>query len=241
MQGKWLELWNIKTGRTESEDLSDNIAVQLGILTEPFNLSWFEKRNDCALEHHQREYRKAIGKVPAQGTIDAMWDSRIVEAKHTHAFNSMDTLIEYYMPQIQLYAHLAGAEGIHLSVIFGNNKWEDAYVRYDDEYFNSMWAVVSDFWNYVLRDQQPIAVTVPQISIEAIEVDDMVIRNATQDNAFVDAAHTYIENEAASRSFDTAKKDLKAMVADNEREVYCGTLSIKRSKNGALRFTKLEK
>jgi len=29
MQGEWLKLWQIKTGRVESDDLSDNIAVQL--------------------------------------------------------------------------------------------------------------------------------------------------------------------------------------------------------------------
>ena len=32
MNGDWLELWQIKTGRVESDDLSRNIAVQLGSL-----------------------------------------------------------------------------------------------------------------------------------------------------------------------------------------------------------------
>ena len=31
--GDWLELWQIKTGRVESDDLSRNIAVQLGSWT----------------------------------------------------------------------------------------------------------------------------------------------------------------------------------------------------------------
>ena len=42
MQGRWLELWQQKTGRSEPEDLSRNIAVQLGIWTEDFNIKWFE-------------------------------------------------------------------------------------------------------------------------------------------------------------------------------------------------------
>ena len=37
MQGNWLELWQVKTGRIEPEDLSRNIAVQMGIQTEEFN------------------------------------------------------------------------------------------------------------------------------------------------------------------------------------------------------------
>ena len=27
MRGEWLELWEIKTGRRESEDLSDNLSL----------------------------------------------------------------------------------------------------------------------------------------------------------------------------------------------------------------------
>ena len=53
MQGHWLELWQIKTGRSEPEDLSNNIAVQLGIETEEFNLDWFAKNNNSELDSFQ--------------------------------------------------------------------------------------------------------------------------------------------------------------------------------------------
>ena len=45
MNGDWFELWEVKTGLKEPEDLSSKLAVQLGIHTEDFNLSWFEKEN----------------------------------------------------------------------------------------------------------------------------------------------------------------------------------------------------
>ena len=44
MQGDWQELWEIKTNRRKPDDLSDNLAVQLGTFTERFNLEWFEKQ-----------------------------------------------------------------------------------------------------------------------------------------------------------------------------------------------------
>ena len=238
MQGNWLELWQIKTGRSESEDLSRNLAVQLGVWTENFNLQWFEQEHSAVIHNHQYEYEKQIGSVPTKGTIDGMWNGSIVEAKHTNAMNSMENVIEYYMPQVQLYAHLAQADGAFLSVIFGNNKWESSFVRYNEEYFNSMWAVVSDFWGYVVRDEEPVGIETPSLSLDKIEVDNMVRRDASTDNAFIDAAHTYIEHEDAARVFETAKADLKAMVGSNEREVYCDLLTIKRDKRGALRITK---
>ena len=237
MQGDWLGLWQVKTGRAESDDLSQNIAVQLGIHTESFNLNWFERTYNKTLSDHQHIYTDVIGRVPVRGTIDAKMGNAIVEAKHTNSMNNMDAVIAYYMPQIQLYARLAGAEGIFLSVIFGNNKWEATYVSYDNEYFNSMWAVVSDFWGYVIRDEEPVGIQTPEISIDKIKVDDMVKRDASTDNAFIDAAHTYIQHKDSARLFENAKKDLKQMVADNEREVYCDLLTIKRSKSGSLLFT----
>ena len=65
MQGNWLELWQIKTGLVESDDLSRNLAVQLGSYTEDFNLEWFEIEYDCILSNLQHEYELQIGTVPA--------------------------------------------------------------------------------------------------------------------------------------------------------------------------------
>jgi hypothetical protein len=237
MEGDWLSLWQIKTGRADSEDLSRNIAVQLGIHTESFNLNWFEQERSCVLSNHQLEIEQMIGTVPAKGMIDAMWDGNIVEAKHTNSFTNMDSIIERYMPQIQLYAHLSNAEGTFLSVIFGNSKWESAYVARNQEYFDSMWAVVSDFWGYVLRDEEPVGVDVQTLSIDKIAVDEMVRRDASEDNHFISNAHDYIQNETAAKAFDNAKKNLKAMVGENEREVYCDLLAVKRNKAGSLSVT----
>ena len=236
MQGDWLELWQVKTGVKEPENLDDNIAVQLGKWTESFNLSWFEKHYNCALSGHQCEYEQVIGTVPSRGTVDARWGAGIVEAKHTNPFNKIDDVIDFYMPQIQLYAHLAKSDGVYLSVIFGNSKWESTFVKYNSEYFNSMWAVVSDFWGYVIRNEEPVGIQTPDISTDNITVDNMVKRDASRDNQFMDAVFTYTQGYEQSRVFENAKRDLKAMVAPNEREVYCDKLSIRRDKRGSLRI-----
>jgi hypothetical protein len=102
-----------------------------------------------------------------------------------------------------------------------------------------MWAVVSDFWGYVLRKEEPVGNDEPvQLGTDKIAVDNMVKRDASKDNSFVDAAYTYVTLEADAKAFDQSKKDLKNMVGSDEREVYCSNLTIKRSKNGSLRITK---
>ena len=253
MQGNWLELWQVKTGRVEPDDLSRNIAVQMGVHTENFNLDWFAHEYSYDLHNKQLSEEDNINGIPAKGTFDAMvytessnstsfqqqHDAHIVEAKHTNAYNTLDKVIEYYMPQVQLYIKLANADGAYLSVIFGNNKWESAYVSRNKEYFDSMWAVVSDFWGYVHRDEEPVGNDQPiQLGTDKIAVDNMVKRDATTDNQFMDAAITYCETEAAAKDFDSAKKQIKDMVGDNEREVYCDELTAKRDKRGAIRITR---
>src|SRR5665254_20970 len=37
-----LRLWREKRGEVEPEDLSGNIIVQLGLVTEPLNRTWYE-------------------------------------------------------------------------------------------------------------------------------------------------------------------------------------------------------
>ena len=244
MQFKWYDLWLVKTGRAEAEDLSDNIAVQLGSHTENFNIKWFEKSTGCFVTKQQKQFKKTIGDVPLVGTVDGIVveSAAIIEAKHTNPFNDMNDMIERYMPQIQLYCHVSGAEGCHLSVIFGNSKWQSAFVHYDEEYFNKMMVFINDFWWHVVNDKEPVGMDTPEdININNIPVDNMVVRDASTDNAFVDASITYINGLEQNKVFENAKKDLKNMVGSNEREVFCDYLTIKRDKRGSLRISKRSK
>ena len=74
-----------------------------------------------------------------------------------------------------------------------------------------------------------------------VEINDMVARDATGDNEFMHYADSYIETKQAAKTHADATKQLKAMVATNEREVYTDRLQIKRDKRGALRINVLEK
>jgi len=239
MSGQWYNLWEIKTGRKEPDDLSNNLAVQLGILTESLNLDWFEKEHYCVLEHHQFEYKEQYPDInlTLKGTVDAHWGDAIVEAKHTNAFNTMEKLLTYYMPQLQFYMFLAKEQSCYLSAIFGNHKYESCCVSFDKAYWDRMFAVIKEFNGYVQRDEEPIGFGEPIVAeINHIPVDQMVVRDASSDNMFVDRAATYIQYYQQSIQFENAKKDLKQMIGDDEREVYCDQLQLKRSKNGSVRI-----
>src|SRR5258708_8304725 len=49
-----LRLWREKRGKAEPEDLSDNLIVQLGLVTEPLNRQWFERHTGRVITQVQR-------------------------------------------------------------------------------------------------------------------------------------------------------------------------------------------
>jgi predicted phage-related endonuclease len=52
-----LRLWHEKRGEIEPEDLSGNLAVQLGCATEALNRTWFEGETGRRLKDVQRFLR----------------------------------------------------------------------------------------------------------------------------------------------------------------------------------------
>jgi predicted phage-related endonuclease len=248
MNGNWYELWQIKRGLVEPEDLSRKVAVQMGITTESMNLRWFEHEYNKKIINEQRKYTREHNGVPYAGTIDGLiWTDHLqveglIEAKHTFAHNTLDKVCDYYMAQVQLYLWLSDSDGVYMSVLFGNNRWECSYIKRHDSYISVVLDACTDFWAHVESGDEPIGHDQPIASpINQIPIDDMIKRDASMDNHFTSIAQDYIEYEGAAKSFDSAKKDLKAMVADNEREVYSELLTIRRDKRGALRISKRSK
>jgi predicted phage-related endonuclease len=49
-----IRLWKEKRGEVESEDLSGNLIVQLGVVTEALNRSWYERNTGRSVVDSQR-------------------------------------------------------------------------------------------------------------------------------------------------------------------------------------------
>src|SRR4029077_16098624 len=52
-EGALIRLWREKRGEIEPEDLSGNLTVQFGIVTEDLNRRWFERETGRQLAHVQ--------------------------------------------------------------------------------------------------------------------------------------------------------------------------------------------
>src|SRR5260370_8141602 len=55
-----LRLWREKRGEVEPEDLSGNLIVQLGLVTEPLNRHWFERNTGQLIAEVQRRVQHPV-------------------------------------------------------------------------------------------------------------------------------------------------------------------------------------
>ena len=244
MKGDWHDLWLVKTGRKEPDDLSDVFRVNLGVATEDFHIDWFSRHAGFPVEEKQKEFSLTIDHVPYKGQADAIMrtddayaPNTILECKHTSSNKSMKDMLENYMPQLHMYMRLSNTNECFFSVIFGN-EWAWCRVKFDEDYWMNVHHTVMDFWETVetLIEPSVNGVDVNKIDWSNIAIDGLVARDASKDNYFIDLAHNYVQTIDAAKDHETAKKQLRSLIQDDEREVYCDFLSIKRDKRGACRI-----
>ena len=240
MSGKWNELWKIKTGKIGRVDLSHEFHVQLGVETENFNLMWSQRAFDYEWSA-QKKFEMSYGSIPFQGTVDGYDKDKhmIIECKHTHGMNTMDNMINFYMPQIQFYLYISKAKQCLLSVILGN-KYDGVIIDSSKQYQAEMLNMIKIFWDYVVHDEEPEDkyINTPTSITDAIPINGKTKRDVTKSNSFTEATNAYMMFEETAKKFEKAKKQLKEEIKPDEAEIYNDVLSVKRDKRGSVRITK---
>jgi hypothetical protein len=72
-EAKLIQLWREKRGEIEPEDLSDNLMVQLGSVTEDLNRRWYQRNTGYAIKDVQKRIQHPVHKWMA-ATLDGMVD-----------------------------------------------------------------------------------------------------------------------------------------------------------------------
>tara|TARA_S200002703_G_scaffold158881_1_gene170492 strand:+ start:962 stop:1621 length:660 start_codon:yes stop_codon:yes gene_type:complete len=155
VEGKWKDIWEIKTGRLHKEDLSDVLPVQMGIYTEPFNIQWFEKQTGFKVTNNNDVYKNPDVEF-LHATVDGIIDSEdaIFEAKHVSPF-SVKNVVDKYYPQLQHYMLVTGLKKAYLSVLVGNLQHKIYEIEADIEFIHKLLYAETHMWAYVQADVPP--------------------------------------------------------------------------------------
>jgi predicted phage-related endonuclease len=116
-----VRLWREKRGEVEPEDLSGNLVVQLGRVTEELNRRWYEVQSGQEVVEVQKHIRHS-GLQWMGATLDGRVRSSgaVFEAKFMLPWCfSEEAAAEKYMPQLQHNMWVMAARVAVLSIITG--------------------------------------------------------------------------------------------------------------------------
>jgi predicted phage-related endonuclease len=232
VSGDWHSLWLQKTGKVEPEDLSDNFAVQLGIVTEELNLRFGELRTGAKIS--LRGDAIISKKYPfLRCTLDGFdLDNQTVwQAKHVNGFSKIDEVRARYTPQVTHEMLVMECSKAILSVIIGTSEPVRELIELDEFFANDYIEKCREFWGYVERNEPP-----PQGAPIAEPPPPAVMRvvDMSGNNFWSSAAQDWIKHRDGAKAFETCQRDLKSMVEPDMREAYGAGVRITRAKNGAL-------
>src|SRR5215475_6356029 len=177
-----LRLWREKRGEAEPEDLSDNLIVQLGLVTEPLNRHWFERNTGHVITDVQRWIEHPVIRWMA-ATLDGMVEQAglVFEAKFMLPWSfSEEAAAEKYMPQLQHNSWVTHLRTSALSIITGGGKWAEISIAADALYQHLLLTAEKKFWRCVESGEPPrlFGVEPPRPRIEAIRIVDMSSSNS---------------------------------------------------------------
>ena len=234
-----LRLWREKRGEVEPEDLSGNLIVQLGTVTEPLNRRWYERNSGHAIRDVQRHIRHPVNKWMA-ATLDGRIDpgGAVFEAKFMLPWSfSEEAAAEKHMAQLQHNMWVANAKSAVLSIITGGGKWVEMTIPADPLYQHLLLTAERKFWRCVQNGEPPrlFGIEPPRPRVEAVRTVDM-----SGSNAWAEFANLYRLTRPAALDHDRAKTELKALVPEDAKEAAGHGVRAKRSKSGAISFGVLE-
>jgi len=234
-----VRLWREKRGEAEPDDLSGNLLVQLGTVTEELNRSWYERNTGRRVRDVQRQVRhSAISWMVA--TLDGIVDvtEAVFESKFMLPWSfSEEAAAEKYMPQLQHNMWVTHLRTSVLSIITGGGKWVEMTIPADPLYQHLLLTAEKKFWRCVESGEPPrlFGIEPPRPRIEAIRSVDM-----SGSNAWAEFANLYRLTRPAALDHDRAKTELKALVPEDAKEAAGHGVRAKRSKSGAISFEVLE-
>jgi putative phage-type endonuclease len=235
-----LRLWREKRGEVGPEDLSDNLIVQLGTVTEDLNRTWYERNTGRSVRDVQRLVKHSA--IPwMASTLDGIVEGTgaVFEAKFMLPWSfSEETAAAKYMAQVQHNMWVTHARLAVLSIITGGGKWVEITIPMDPLYLTVLVSAEKKFWRCVQSGEAPRLINAepPRPRIEAIRIVDM-----SSSNSWAELAALFRSTRGAFLDHERAKSELKALIPEDAKEAIGHGVRARRSKSGAVSFDVLDR
>jgi putative phage-type endonuclease len=234
-----IRLWREKRGEVGPEDLSGNLTVQLGKVTEDLNRTWYERNTGRTVGDVQRLVKHSA--IPwMAATLDGIVEGTgaIFEAKFMLPWSfSEEAAAEKYMAQVQHNMWVTHLRSAVLSIITGGGKWVEITIPMDPLYLSVLVSAEKKFWRCVQSGVPPHLINAepPRPRIEAIRIVDM-----SSSNSWTEFAALFRNTRSAFLDHERAKSELKNLIPEDAKEAIGHGVRAKRSRSGAVSFDMLD-
>src|SRR3954451_11409435 len=234
-EAKLVRLWREKRGEGEPEDLSNNLIVQLGTVTEPLNRQWYQRNTGQVVTKVQRRVFHPVKRWMA-ATLDGMVEATgaVFEAIFMLPWTfSEEAAAEKHMAQRQHNMWVTASRTAVLSIITGGGKWVEMTIFADPLYQHLLLTAERKFWRCVESGEPPrlFGIEPPRAKIEAGRTVDM-----SASNPWAEFASVFCQTRGAHAEHDAAKAELKKLMPEDAKEAVGHGIRAKRSKSGAISF-----
>jgi predicted phage-related endonuclease len=230
-----VRLWREKRGEAGPEDLSGNLIVQLGIVTEELNRIWYERNTGRGVTGVQSRVKHSA--IPwMMATLDGVVEETgtVFESKFMLPWSfSEEAAAEKYMAQLQHNMWVTHYRQAVLSIITGGGKWVEITVPMDPLYLSVLVSAEKKFWRCVQSGEPPHLINAepPRPRVEAVRIVDM-----SSSNSWAEFAAIFCSTRNAFLEHERAKTELKALIPEDAKEAIGHGVRAKRSKAGAVSF-----
>jgi predicted phage-related endonuclease len=234
-----IRLWREKRGEVQPEDLSGNLIVQLGSVTEELNRLWFERNTGQAVKDVQRHVRHPVLRWMG-ATLDGVvgGTGAVFEAKFMLPWSfSEEAAAEKHMAQVQHNMWVTNAKSAVLSIITGGGKWVEIGIPADSLYQHLLLTAEKKFWRCVESGEPPrlFGVEPPRPRLVAVRIVDM-----SASNSWAEFAGVFRRTRQAFLEHERSKAELKGLMPEDAKEAIGHGIRAKRSKSGAVSFDVVE-
>src|SRR6202167_6785472 len=212
-----LRLWREKRGEVEPRDLSGNLIVQLGVVTEDLNRRWYEANTGQVITDIQRRLRHPVLRWMG-ATLDGrvQGSEAVFEAKFMLPWSfSEEAALAKYMPQLQHNMWVVASRSAVLSIITGGGKWVEITTHADPLYQHLIITAERKFWRCVESGEAPalFGIDPPRPRVEAVRIVDM-----STSNAWGEFADIFMRTHGAHLEHEQAKVELKTLMPEDANE-----------------------
>ena len=240
-----LDLWLVKTGQKEPEDLSDHLPAALGKHVEPFIREWVQKTEGAEITENNRLVEHPT--LPwACTTLDGYMarDDAVTEFKFCVPWRKRAEIIKWYTPQVCMQISCRGSARGYLYVLQGIAHIDRYEIDPGDDYYRQMWERLAAFQLCVSTLTPPVPLPAPLTPPEQYRSVDFRTAEEPLPNwmaAIEPALKLWAETKDHYDQNEIARADIKALLPGDVGELVWNELMLTRNRRGVITIKRQER